>query len=301
MKKYQQSLSSSFGAEVGAKRKNKKLTQKGLAELAGVSIPSIRQFENARGQLGTAKKIIAALGLLWGWPPSATDEPGRSLAELRIQIGLSQRAMALKIQVSQPTIVAIEKRFSGTLPVLLAYLAAVESTNVLRDPRVRGRTLVPKRNASEADIVMTTSALARRVIATFTPEMNGVVLEPARGDGAFFDQLPRHIEPDWCEIAMGRDFFGYTRKVDWIITNPPYSQFKEFLFHALDVADNIVFLCPLIHFGTKHRLRQIGAEGFGFKRVILTPQPREWTSAGFQVAATHLQRGWAGKCTLERL
>jgi DNA-binding transcriptional regulator YiaG len=54
--KYQQSLSRSFKAEVGAKRKNKKLTQVKLAELAGVSIPAIRQFENGRGQLGTAKK-----------------------------------------------------------------------------------------------------------------------------------------------------------------------------------------------------------------------------------------------------
>ncbi len=272
-----------------------------MANLAGVSIPTIRQFENARGQIGSAKKIIAALGMLWGWSQSATDEPGRSLAALRTQAGLSQRALAKKIQVSQPTIVSIERRFSGSLPVLLAYLAAIGCKVVLRDPKAQGRMLVPQGNAPEADIVMTTSSLARRVIAAFASEMNGIVLEPARGQGAFFDQLPDHVEPDWCEISLGRDFFGYSRKVDWIITNPPFSLFKEFLFHALDVAENIVFLCPLNHFGTKHRLRRIGAEGFGFKRVILTPQPREWTSTGFQIAAVHLQRGWGGQCEFETL
>lgn len=153
---------------------------------------------------------------------------------------------------------------------------------------------MPKSNDAKADIVMTSRSLARRVIGAFVSEMSGIVLEPARGQGAFFDQLPEHVEPDWCEIALGRDFFGYTRKVDWIITNPPYSDFKPFLFHALDIADNIVFLCPINHFGTKHRLRQIRAEGFGVKRVLLTPQPKDWTSAGFQIAATHLQRGGTG-------
>ena len=299
MVEYQRTLSTAFSAAVSAKRKDKNLTQAELAELAGVSIPTTRQVENARGQIGTAARIVAALGLLWGWPKSATDNPGRSLAELRMQAGLSQRAIAQKIQVSQPTIVNLETRFSGSLSVLLAYLAAVEVKTVLRDPKVRGRMLVPGRNAPEADIVMTTLSLARRVIAAFASEMEGIVLEPARGQGAFFNQLPEHIEADWCEISMGRDFFGYTRKVDWIITNPPFSLFREFLLHALDLAENIVFLCPLNHFSTKHRLRQIAAEGFRFKRIILTPQPKEWTSAGFQIAAIHLQRGWDGHCAFE--
>ncbi len=270
-----------------------------MARIAGVSTPSIRQIEAGGGQLGTVSNVIAALGLVWGWLESVTHDPGRSLAALRSARGLSQRALAHRIGVTQPTIVALETRFTGTLPVLLAYLGAIGHKSALRDPRVQGRPLVPKSNPPEADIVMTTPSLARRVIGAFVSEMSGIVLEPARGQGAFFDQFPEHLERDWCEIAMGRDFFGYTRKVDWIITNPPYSDFKAFLFHALDIADNIVFLCPINHFGTKRRLRQIGNEGFGFKRVVLTPQPREWPASGFQIGATHLQRGWNGPCALE--
>lgn len=301
MLKNQQSLCSAFGAEIKARRKTQGLTQERLARFACVSIPSIRQVETGRGQLATVSNIIAALGLVWGWPESATHDPGRALAVLRSQSGLSQRGLARKIKVSQPTIIALETKFAGSLPMLLACLKALGHTSIVRDPKAKGRPMVPKPNDPLADIVMTTPSLARRVIAAFAPEMAGIVLEPARGQGAFFDALPAHVEPDWCEIAMGRDFFGYTRKVDWIITNPPYSVFRNFLFHALDVADNIVFLCPLNHFSTKRRLRQIGTEGFGFKRVILTPQPRDWTSAGFQIAATHLQRGWTGQCKIETL
>tara|TARA_R100000365_G_C2744046_1_gene72781 strand:- start:1211 stop:2086 length:876 start_codon:yes stop_codon:yes gene_type:complete len=272
-----------------------------LARIAGVSTPSIRQIEAGGGQLGTVSSVIAALGLVWGWPESVTLDPGPSLSGLRLERGLSQRGLARRIGVTQPTIVALETRFTGTLPVLLAYLRAVGHKSALRDPRIKGRAMVPKPNDAQSDIVMTSRSLARRVIAAFASEMDGIVLEPARGQGAFFDQLPKHVDPDWCEIAMGRDFFGYTRKVDWIITNPPYSSFAAFLFHALDIADNIVFLAPLNHFGTKHRLRQIRREGFGFKRVVLTPQPPDWPASGFQIGATHLQRGWNGPCAIETL
>jgi transcriptional regulator with XRE-family HTH domain len=62
------------------------------------------------------------------------------MADLRIRIGLSQREMALKIQVSQPTIVSIEKRFSGTLPVLLTKHRRSEQHRLGRARRRDGET-----------------------------------------------------------------------------------------------------------------------------------------------------------------
>ncbi len=92
------------------------------------------------------------------------------------------------------------------------------------------------------DVVYTPRPLAKRIIDHFAP--TGRVLEPCKGDGAFFDQFPDTCEKDWCEISLGRDFFDYNEKVDWIITNPPYSTYNEFLNHALSIADNVVFLIP---------------------------------------------------------
>lgn len=51
-----------------------------MARIAGVSPPSIRQVEAGGGQLGTVSSVIAALGLVWGWPESVTLHPGQSLA-----------------------------------------------------------------------------------------------------------------------------------------------------------------------------------------------------------------------------
>jgi hypothetical protein len=68
-------------------------------------------------------------------------------------------------------------------------------------------------------------------------------LEPFRGEGAFYHKLP--LQTQWCEIDEGKDFFDYNDKVDWIITNPPYSIFDKCLDKMLSVADNICIVIPV--------------------------------------------------------
>lgn len=54
------------------------------------------------------------------------------------------------------------------------------------------------------------------------PLVNGdVVLEPFRGEGAFYDNLPTFVHKDWCEIMEGRNFVDYDKRVDWIVSSPP--------------------------------------------------------------------------------
>ena len=48
------------------------------------------------------------------------------------------------------------------------------------------------------------------------------VLEPFKGEGAFYDNLPSFVEKDWCEIVEGRDYKNYDKEIDWVITNPPF-------------------------------------------------------------------------------
>ncbi len=56
-----------------------------------------------------------------------------------------------------------------------------------------------------------------------------------------------------CEIACGADFFAWTQHVDWIVTNPPWSQYRRFLEHALTVADRVALVSTLNHLWTKSR------------------------------------------------
>jgi len=154
--------------------------------------------------------------------------------------------------------------------------------------------LQPERGTKTNDEVYTPRPLAKRIIDHFRPY--GRVLDPARGDGAFYDQIEG--EKDWCEINMGRDFFSYRAKADCIITNPPWSLFRQFLIHSMELADNIYFLITVNHVWTKARIREVREKGFGIKEIFLVDAPVNFPQSGFQVGVVHFQRGWDGDIRL---
>ena len=156
----------------------------------------------------------------------------------------------------------------------------------------------PNRNYISNDVVMTPDKLAFKIVDYFLPSMEliiGKILEPCCGDGAFLKYM---TGADWCEISKGRDFFDYNRKVNWIITNPPWSQIRSFLQHSMEVANDIVFLVTVNHIWTKARLRDIKEAGFGIKEIMLVDTPKEFPQSGFQLGAIHLQRDWKGDIKL---
>jgi len=162
--------------------------------------------------------------------------------------------------------------------------------------------LCPKENQPAHDLAETPAALAAAIVAHFQP--TGRVLDPCRGTGAFYDCLvgrPGITAADWCEIRQGVDFFDWHLPVDWIITNPPWSILRQFLGHAMRLADNVVFLVTLTHLDTRARDRDIQLAGFGRREALLCPQPRApWPTSGFLLAAYHLQKGYAGPLTFNR-
>jgi hypothetical protein len=98
----------------------------------------------------------------------------------------------------------------------------------------------PSHRAAGNNEIYTPEWAAIDMIAHFNP--SGKILEPCRGGGVFTDLLPA---ADWCEIREGKDFFNYHNKVDWIISNPPYSLIRKFILHSFKLADNIVYLIPV--------------------------------------------------------
>src|SRR5210317_1969574 len=109
---------------------------------------------------------------------------------------------------------------------------------------------VPNKNTPDKDIVMTPPCLAIDIIQHFSP--TGRILDPCRGEGAFYDNYPT-ANKDWCELSEGKDFFEYKEKVDWIITNPPWSKIRDFVEHGMTLSDNMVYLITINHFTTKRR------------------------------------------------
>lgn len=90
----------------------------------------------------------------------------------------------------------------------------------------------------------TPAQLAKDLIKHITIEQTDIVLEPFKGEGAFYDNLPQ-CQKEWCEIAQGRDWLSHTTMVDWVITNPPF----RFETGAGNKREN-AFYKVLLHFST---------------------------------------------------
>ena len=88
----------------------------------------------------------------------------------------------------------------------------------------------------------TTRALMER------EKFEGVVWECASGNGAMSKVIEEYNECISSDIRKGKNIYGEkgidflqtNRKVDNIITNPPYRLAEQFIYHALDCADKKV-------------------------------------------------------------
>lgn len=292
-----------LGAKISDARGQHGLTLIAASSKLGHSIQTVRSVEAGTGTISSMLRQIRKLDrrIWWGGYPDGVSL-GSALANARKRRQLSQRTLATLIGVTQPTIVSMERRSTGRMETLERYLLAVRvSAQIVQGGQkiVRPRQLIPKKNAPEQDRVFTPFDLSKSVIDHFP--LSGKVLDPCRGGGAFYAQLPDHVKRYWCEIEDGRDFFDWHAPVDWVITNPPWSKFRDFLKHGMNIADNVVYLAAFSHFGTKARMNDIAANGFAIKAVLFVPTPAEWPHSGFQMAAVHIQRNWHGTCEIAHL
>lgn len=154
----------------------------------------------------------------------------------------------------------------------------------------------PDVNYESNDVVLTPALLAKKIIEHFP--LKGRILDPCRGAGAFFSQFPEDCEKLWCEISEGKDFFAFNEKVDWCVSNPPYSLFRTFLIHSMEVANDIVYLITVNHMWTKARVRDLREFGFGMKEIFCVETPDNFPPSGFQYAAVHISKGYEGEIKL---
>lgn len=135
--------------------------------------------------------------------------------------------------------------------------------------------------------------------------INGVTWECACGDGAISKLLPGEIiSTDLIDRGYGEpyvDFLKTIKKVDWIITNPPYSKMRKFIQHSMKVADNIVFLATINHLWLKARLRDIEEDKFGIKEIIIFDTPKNFPQAGFQIGCFYLKKDYNGDIKYSKL
>ena len=99
-------------------------------------------------------------------------------------------------------------------------------------------------------LMFTPEDISKNIISQLNINENDTVLEPFKGAGSFYNQLPE-CKKLYCEIDENINFFDWQDKVDWIVSNPP---FKILVDHKPKNG-----LVPIIEHSIK-----IANKGFGF-------------------------------------
>lgn len=140
------------------------------------------------------------------------------------------------------------------------------------------------------DVVLTPAHIASGIVDYFKP--SGRILDPCKGDGAFLRQMPG---AEYCELQEGRDFFDWREPVDWIVSNPPYSVFLEWMRHSFRVAENIVYLIPINKAFNSNTLLKETYEWGGIAEILHIGSGAACNfKLGFAVGAVHYKRGYSG-------
>ncbi|WPJ53518.1 hypothetical protein PQZ66_gp33 [Klebsiella phage vB_KleM_KB2] len=142
------------------------------------------------------------------------------------------------------------------------------------------------------DVVYTPEWIALDMIKHFKPE--GIILDPCSGGGVFFNNLEGNKY--FCEIEKGVDFFDFELPVRWIISNPPYSIFDEWLTHSLSLADEVCYLIPVNKLLSSYKKLQEVYKWGGIKHIRYYGSGRKiGFPFGFPVGAVHLSKNYKGE------
>jgi len=140
----------------------------------------------------------------------------------------------------------------------------------------------------------TPEELCKKLIAEVPLVEGDKVLEPFRGEGYFYNNLPNHIEKDWCEIVDGRDYKDYDKEIDWVISNPPFrlqegekrenAFWKLLKYYTSRANKGIAFLGNDYCFGTltPRRLKELNGIGW-FIHSISCCAVKKWRGRYFWI------------------
>ena len=96
-----------------------------------------------------------------------------------------------------------------------------------------------KKTAKKKDVVYTPNHIAKILIENYLNDIveeGDTILDPCKGNGAFYDNYPKKCKKLYCEISEGKDFYEFNEPIDHICSNPPYSHFTKFVEHSKKIA-----------------------------------------------------------------
>ena len=154
------------------------------------------------------------------------------------------------------------------------------------------QTSLFKKPVVKSDIVYTPTFVSKQILDFLKP--TGKILDPCKGDGAFYNYITG--DKYYCEINEGKDFFYWGDNVDWVIGNPPYSIFKEFLEKSFEIANNVSFLVPTNKVFQRQIIMEMINQYGGIKSIIIygSGQLIDFPF-GFSVGNFHFKKNYTGE------
>lgn len=107
----------------------------------------------------------------------------------------------------------------------------------------------------EQDVYITPDYAIEPMLELLDIPYDATFLEPCKGTGAIYNRI-NCVQRYYAEISEGIDYLSYKppTKIDFIVTNPPFSLALDFLVKSLGEADLVVYLLRLNFLGsiTRH-------------------------------------------------
>jgi hypothetical protein len=94
---------------------------------------------------------------------------------------------------------------------------------------------------------------------------DGICYEPFAGLGAYLSHLPPNTV--WTELDNGKDFFDFNEKVEYIVSNPPYSCIDKVLEHSVELNPSMISYLIGVNNLTARRLEYMNKHGYYLERV----------------------------------
>ncbi len=129
-----------------------------------------------------------------------------------------------------------------------------------------GHSIKSRKHAN--DRIYTPVKVAKMMINMCEIEKDDKVLDPSRGGGVFYNNLPE-CHKDGCEVDEGEDLIYYEKDVDIVLGNPPYSLWNKWLNKTIEL--NPKKICYIFNVGnfTPKRIDNLKKAGYGVKNITL--------------------------------
>jgi len=126
------------------------------------------------------------------------------------------------------------------------------------------------------DIFITPIPLAVKLIGLHKSNENEIWLDPFKNSGNFYNNYPKNVKKEWCEILEDRDFFKYDKKIDVISSNPPYSLLDKIFEHTIKICNREFGYLIGWNNLTARRIEKCNSAGFYIRSIEMFKVFKWW-------------------------